>query len=99
MNKSELRTLLDSDTVRNIQLGSSWTAKCVRRLNDTGNLTEIAAGVVGKGGQKLETNSTDAWGINIATCYANCSRQDFPMVLPSSFSERFNVLLYVQNCT
>lgn len=82
MKESELKTLIYSDYIRNIRKGSSWTSKCVDRLFNADNLTSIAAGVVGKHGEKAVEKFTGAWGIDIETCYAYCSRQEFPMVFP-----------------
>lgn len=63
--------------------GSSWAAKCVRRLLEAENLTEIAEGLVAQNGQKPVERIKDvwnAWGIDMETCHAYCARQNFPMV-------------------
>ncbi|XP_014551202.1 hypothetical protein COCVIDRAFT_113516 [Bipolaris victoriae FI3] len=62
--------------------GSSWAAKCVRRLLEAENLTEIAGGLVAQHGRKPVTfvkDAWDAWGIDMETCHAYCARQNFPM--------------------
>ncbi|EMD96720.1 hypothetical protein COCC4DRAFT_199117 [Bipolaris maydis ATCC 48331] len=62
--------------------GSSWAAKCVRRLLEAENLTEIAEGLVAQNGQKPVERIKDvwnAWGIDMETCHAYCARQNFPM--------------------
>jgi hypothetical protein len=83
MNNSELKSFLTP-----IGQGSSWAAKCVRRLLEAENLTEIAGGMVAQSGRKpvkLVKNVWDAWGIDMKTCYTYCDRQNFPMVLSSPY--------------
>ncbi|KAF2447526.1 hypothetical protein P171DRAFT_429156 [Karstenula rhodostoma CBS 690.94] len=78
MNESELTTFLTP-----LGQGSSWGAKCVRRLLEADNLTNIAQGLVAQNGYKpvkLVKGVWDAWGIDMMTCHAYCDRRNFPMV-------------------
>lgn len=78
MNDSTLKDFLTP-----IGQGSSWAAKCVRRLLEAENLTEIAGGLVAQNGHKpveLVKGAWNAWGIDMRTCHAYCDRQNFPMV-------------------
>jgi hypothetical protein len=85
MNNTQLKIFLDSDDLRNIRQGSSWISKCFNQILDgvNKNVTEIAGGIVAQRGSKpveLVNNTWNAWGVDIETCYANCSREKFPMV-------------------
>jgi hypothetical protein len=83
MNNSELESFLTP-----LGQGSSWAAKCVRRLLEAENLTDIAEGLVAQNGRKpvkLVKDVWDAWGIDMKTCHAYCDRQNFPMVLSSPY--------------
>jgi hypothetical protein len=80
MNDSELRDFLGP-----LGNDSSWAAKCVSRLLKADNLRDIAEGLVAQNGHKPVKLVKDAWGIDIATCYAYCGRQKFPMVLLSPY--------------
>ncbi|EMD68527.1 hypothetical protein COCSADRAFT_80077 [Bipolaris sorokiniana ND90Pr] len=77
MNDSAL-----TDFLKPIGDGSSWAAKCVRRLLEAENLTEIAEGLVAQNGHKpveYVKEVWNAWGIDMKTCHAYCARQNFPM--------------------
>jgi hypothetical protein len=66
MNDSQLEAFLEP-----LGEGSSWAAKCVRRLLEAENLTDIAAGLVAQNGRKpveLVKNVWNAWGIDMKTC-------------------------------
>lgn len=87
MNNSELENFLTP-----LSQGSSWAAKCVRRLLEAENLTDIVEGLVAQNGRKpveLVKNVWNAWGIDMKTCHAYCGRQNFPMVL--SFPYQHNI--------
>ncbi|KAG9184993.1 hypothetical protein G6011_11823 [Alternaria panax] len=93
MDDSELKRFLGP-----LSNGSSWTAKCVRRLLEADNLSDIAAGLVAQNGRKpveYVKNAWNAWGIDLATCHAHCGRSNFPMVfdLPIFTSGVTNYLL------
>ncbi|KAL5408009.1 hypothetical protein PMIN06_001613 [Paraphaeosphaeria minitans] len=78
MDESQLKTFLTP-----LGQGSSWGAKCVRRLLEADDLTSIAQGLVAQNGIKpiREVKGVwNAWGIDMATCLANCDRRNFPMV-------------------
>jgi hypothetical protein len=78
MNDSTLKDFLTP-----IGQGSSWAAKCVRRLLEADNLAEISRGLVAQNGEKpirLVRGEWNVWGIDMATCHAYCDRQSFPMV-------------------
>ncbi|KAL1607693.1 hypothetical protein SLS60_002628 [Paraconiothyrium brasiliense] len=78
MNESELTKFLTP-----LGQGSSWGAKCVRRLLEADNITEMAQGLVTQNGYKpvkLVKGVWDAWGIDMNTCLKYCGRQSFPMV-------------------
>ncbi|CAI9629294.1 unnamed protein product [Alternaria burnsii] len=78
MNDSQLEAFLEP-----LGEGSSWAAKCVRRLLEAENLTDIAAGLVAQNGHKpveLVKNVWNAWGIDMKTCHSYCGRSNFPMV-------------------
>ena len=76
MNETELKSFLTP-----IGEGSSWGAKCVRRLLQADDLTDIIQGLVARNGRKPVKDVWDAWGIDMKTCHAYCDRQNFPMVL------------------
>jgi hypothetical protein len=78
MNDSQLEAFLEP-----LGEGSSWAAKCVRRLLEAENLTDIAAGLVAQNGRKpveLVKNVWNAWGIDMKTCHSYCGKSNFPMV-------------------
>jgi hypothetical protein len=83
MNNSEVKSFLMP-----LGRGSSWAAKCVRRLLGAENITDIAEGLVVQDGHKpvkLVKDIWDAWGIDMKTCHAYCDRQNFLMVLSSPY--------------
>lgn len=83
MNNSELKSFLTP-----LGESSSWAAKCVRRLLEAENLIDIAQGLVAQNGHKpvkLVKDVRNAWGIDMKTSHAYCSRQNFPMVLSSPY--------------
>ena len=83
MNDSELSGFLER-----FVNGSSWSTKCVSRLLAGDNLRDVAEGLVAQNGHKpvrFVKEAWNAWGIDIATCYAYCGRQNFPMVLLSPY--------------
>jgi hypothetical protein len=78
MNESQLQEFLTP-----LGEGSSWGAKCVRRLLEADNLADVAQGLVAQNGRKpvrLVKGLWDAWGIDMRTCHAYCDRRNFPMV-------------------
>jgi hypothetical protein len=88
MNDSALKDFLTP-----IGEGSSWAAKCVRRLLEAESLIEVAEGLVAQNGRKpvtLVKGVWNAWGIDMKTCHAYCGRQNFPMVLSSPLLTQFD---------
>lgn len=78
MNETDLEGLLE-----HYQNGTTWVSKCVDTLLKSGKFAEITEGLVTQHGSKPVEFLKDAWnarGIDIATCYEYCSRQNFPMV-------------------
>ncbi|CAN9173333.1 unnamed protein product [Alternaria alternata] len=84
MNDSQLQDFLEP-----LGQGSSWAAKCVRRLLEAENLTDIAAGLVAQNGYKpveLVKDVWNAWGIDMKTSLnARTTSEAFTDLLKSDY--------------